>query len=93
MLGIGDKEGANMKTVKYVDAPADIADAIEAAVPVDDFLPSPDYFADKIMKEKITLNVDRGSLRLFREYASKHGLKYQSLMNQVLASYAEKQLQ
>ncbi|MCL2869837.1 BrnA antitoxin family protein [Candidatus Saccharibacteria bacterium] len=82
-----------MTNVRYTDAPAEIARAIDAAVSVNDFLPSPESFADKIIKEKITLNVDRGSLNLFREYAKKHGLKYQSLMNQVLASYAEKQLQ
>jgi len=82
-----------MSKVKYVDAPADVAAAIEEAVRIDDnFLPSPEDFAEMLAKEKISLNVDRQTVVSFRVYAKKHGMKYQSLMNQVLSSYAEKLL-
>jgi uncharacterized protein (DUF4415 family) len=81
-----------MIKVKCIDAPDDIAAAIDAAVRADDFLPSPEYFAKSLAKEKISLNVDRLAVDRFRAYAEAHGVKYQSLMNQVLSSYAEKRL-
>jgi predicted DNA binding CopG/RHH family protein len=80
-----------MSKVKYQNVAADIEDAMDAAVRVeDDFLPSPEHFAEMFAKEKISLNVDRSALKSFRDYAKKHGLKYQALMNQVLISYAKK---
>ena len=81
-----------MKGVKYADAPEDIVDALSVAEPVEDFLPSPEYFAKVLAKEKISLNVDAITVARFRTYARKNGLKYQALMNQVLSSYADKQL-
>ena len=92
MPGTGDKGERNMKTVKYTDAPGDVAEAIAVAEPVVDFLPSPEYFAESMAKEKISLNVDAKALARYRAYAGKHGVKYQTLMNQVLSSYAEKRL-
>ena len=81
-----------MSKVKYTDAPKDIADALNVAEAVEDFLPPPEYFAEILAKEKISLNIDAATVRRFRTYAKKNGLKYQSLMNQVLSSYANKQL-
>jgi len=81
-----------MSKVKYTDAPKDIADALSVAEAVEDFLPPPEYFAEILAKEKISLNIDAVTVRRFRAYAKKNGLKYQSLMNQVLSSYANKQL-
>jgi len=81
-----------MRKVKYTDAPDDIADAISVAEVVEDFLPAPEFFAENLIKEKISLNIDARTVRLFRTYAKKNGLKYQSLMNQVLSSYADKRL-
>jgi len=81
-----------MSKVKYTEAPEDIADAISVAEAAPDFLPPPEYFAESLAKEKISLNIDSRTVRLFRAYAKKNGLKYQSLMNQVLSSYANKQL-
>ena len=81
-----------MSRVKYTDAPDDIANAISVAEVVEDFLPSPEYFAESMAKEKISLNIDARTVRQFRTYAKKNGLKYQSLMNQVLSSYASKRL-
>jgi len=81
-----------MSNVRYTDAPADTAEAIETAEPTDDILPPPEYFADTLAKEKISLNVDARAVAKFRAYARLHGLKYQALMNQVLSNYADKRL-
>ncbi|MCL2820944.1 MAG: BrnA antitoxin family protein [Oscillospiraceae bacterium] len=81
-----------MKNVKYENAPDDISDALKVAEPIDDFLPSPEYFAEALAKEKISLNIDAKTVARFRTYARKNGLKYQALMNQVLSSYADKRL-
>jgi len=81
-----------MKNVKYTDAPEDIVDALNVAEPVKDFLPSPEFFAEALAKEKISLNIDAKTVARFRTYAKKNGLKYQSLMNQVLRNYAENRL-
>lgn len=78
-----------MSKVKYGNAPEDVEMAMDAAVRVDDsFLPSPEFFAGLLAKEKISLNIDRQTVESFRAYAKKHNLKYQALMNQVLTSYA-----
>jgi len=81
-----------MKKDKYTDAPVEVAEAIAVAEPVVDFLPPPEFFAESLAKEKISLNVDAVAVARYRAYAKKHGLKYQSLMNQVLSNYAEKRL-
>jgi len=81
-----------MSKIKYTDAPKEIADAINTAVRVDDFLPSPEFLTESLVKEKISLYVDAKALALFREYAKEHGIKYQALMNQVLSNYAKNRL-
>ncbi len=75
----------------YEETPPAIAAALDESVPVaEDFLPSPEYFAGMFQKEKISLNVDRHAVESFRSYAKEHGLKYQTLMNQVLSAYAQR---
>ena len=78
--------------VKYTDAPADVARALESAVPIKDFLPSPDKLVLKQEKEKITIALDKRSVDLFKNYAKKHNAKYQTMINDVLGSYADKHL-
>ena len=91
--GIGERGRKNMSKVRYSDAPPEVEKAMDNATPVDDeFLPSPEYFAEKLSKERISLYVDTKAIIRFKAYASRHGIKYQSLMNQVLSSYAEKRL-
>ncbi len=77
-------------TTSYVNAPADIEQALDEAVVVTDFLPSPDKLAKKTEKEKITIAIDKHSLELFKRYARKHDTKYQTMINGVLGSYADK---
>jgi len=92
-IHVRERERENMSKVKYTDAPLEIERAMDSATPIDDdFLPSPEYFAEKLSKERISLYVDTKAIIRFKAYASRHGIKYQSLMNQVLSNYAEKRL-
>lgn len=77
-------------TTNYVDAPVDVQQALDEAVIVADFLPSPDKLTRKTEKEKITIAIDKHSLELFKHYAKKHNTKYQTMINGVLGSYADK---
>ena len=78
--------------VKYTNAPADIDEALDDAHIVSDLLPSPAELVRKTEKEKITISLDKQSVELFRAYAKKKNAKYQSMMNGVLSSYADKYL-
>lgn len=80
------------KTTNYVDAPTEINNALDGAVKTDDFLPSPEELVRKKEKAKITIAIDKHSLELFKRYAKKHNSKYQTMINGVLGSYAEKYL-
>lgn len=79
-----------INNIKYTDAPADIDQALERAMTIDDALPAPSELVRKVEKEKITIAIDKSSLELFKQYASKHNAKYQTMINGVLGSYAEK---
>lgn len=76
--------------IKYTDAPTEIERALESATRMEDFLPSPDQLIHKTEKEKITIAIDKRSLELFKQYAKKHNAKYQTMINGVLGSYADK---
>ncbi|HEY1645580.1 MAG TPA: BrnA antitoxin family protein [Candidatus Saccharimonadales bacterium] len=78
--------------IKYTNAPADVARALEHAVPVKDFLPSPDKLVLKQEKEKITIALDKHSVDLFKYYAKKHNAKYQTMINDVVGAYADQYL-
>jgi len=64
--------------------------ALEEAIPIEDFLPSPDKLVLKSEKERITIAIDKQSLELFKQYAKKHDAKYQNMINGVVSSYADK---
>lgn len=76
--------------IRYTDAPDDVEDALNNAVIVADFLPSPSELVRKSEKEKITIAIDKRSLELFKKFAKKHDGKYQTMMNDVLGAYADK---
>ena len=80
------------KTINYTDAPSEVDKALDDAVIVKDFLPTPKELIRRVSKEKITISVDKHSIDLFRGYAKKHNTKYQSMINSVLSSYADKYL-
>ena len=79
-----------MSNINYTNAPTDIEEALESAVAVEDFLPSPDKLIRKTEKEKITIAIDKQSLDLFKRYAKKHNARYQPMMDRVLSVYAKK---
>lgn len=58
--------------------------------PISDFLPSPEELLPSEETIKITLAVDANTLKFFRKYADKAGLKYQRLMREVLKGYAKR---
>lgn len=76
--------------INYTDAPKDVEQSLEAAIAVNDFLPSPAELVRKVEKEKITIAVDKHSLELYKQYAKSHNAKYQNMINGVLDSYADK---
>lgn len=78
------------RTINYTDAPDDISNALASGVRVDDFLPAPKELVYRTEKERITIAIDKHSLQLFKQYAKEHDAKYQSLINAVLGSYADK---
>jgi uncharacterized protein (DUF4415 family) len=78
------------KVINYTNAPAEIERALESATSMEDFLPSPSKLIRKTEKEKITIAIDKHSLDLFKDYAKKHDAKYQTMINGVLGSYADK---
>ena len=78
--------------VKYTNAPTDVDDALDDAHIVSDLLPSPAELVRKTEKEKVTMLLDKRSVELFRAYAKKRNAKYQSMINGVVTSYADKYL-
>ena len=90
MRDIGGKVRRDMSKVSYTDAPKDINAALDHAVIVEDFLPSPEEFIRRSKKEKITISIDKHSLDFYKAYAKKHDAKYQTMINEVLGSYADK---
>jgi len=76
--------------INYTDAPDDIDEALDEATIVADLLPSPSQLIRKTEKEKITIAIDKRSLELFKQYAEKHNAKYQTMINGVVSSYADK---
>lgn len=78
-----------MKKNVYRTASKDIAQALEDAVEIEDFLPPPAELVKKEKKEKITIQLDSSCVQFFKDAAEKSGAKYQTLINAVLAKYVE----
>jgi predicted DNA binding CopG/RHH family protein len=76
----------------YTAAPPAEAQAIAEAHVVSDFLPRPEQLALKEDNVKVTLDLSRRSVRLFKRYAGKRGLKYQRMIRNLVDGYAEKAL-
>ena len=77
-------------TTNYTNAPQDVEQSLEEAVIIGEFLPSPAELTRKMEKEKITIAIDKQSLDCFKQYAKTHNTKYQTMINGVLGSYADK---
>ena len=81
-----------MKKTKYTEAPQDIREAIEQSEVIEDFLPKPDELVFKEDNVKVTLELSRRSITLFKRYAGKKGCKYQRMIRNLVDQYAEKAL-
>lgn len=79
-----------MSDNNYTDAPDDVRESLENPIFVNDLLPPPEEFVRKTKKEKITIAIDKDSLELYKRYAKKNNAKYQTMINGVLSSYADK---
>lgn len=81
------------KTKGYSNAPADIADELESSVAIDDFLPSPGAIAESLRKREtvpITMKLKKDTLKRYKQYAQRKGIKYQTFVSKVLDAYAKR---
>jgi uncharacterized protein (DUF4415 family) len=78
--------------VKFTDPGKEINDAIDAAIPVADFLPPPSELVFRVRKEKVTMNLDADVVDFYRTTAKSHSVAYQALINEVLRAYKDAKL-
>ena len=76
------------KKITYVDAPADIDDALKNAREIPDFLPPPGELVLKESKVKVTIALSSRSVDFFKKHAKKNNTKYQTMIYEVLDRYA-----
>ena len=57
---------------------------------IDDFLPSPADLTRRDDKVKVTLNLSRKSVGIFKKLAQKHHTVYQKMIRNLLDDYAKK---
>ncbi len=79
-----------MKKTIYTNAPADIGKAIEESEIIEDFLPSPEKLVFKEENVKVTLELSKRSIGLFKKYARKRGVKYQRMIRNLVDQYASR---
>jgi hypothetical protein len=82
-----------MKKTIYTKAPGGIGKAITESVIVDDFLPRPDTLVFKEDNIKVTLELSKRSVLLFKRYAKKRGFKYQRMVRNLIDHYANRVLE
>jgi hypothetical protein len=81
--GIGEKEGAFMKTkTKYTEEPMGDLRVVK------DFLPPPDKLVLKEDNVKVTISLKKSSIGFFKEQAKKHKTSYQKMIREVVDWYA-----
>jgi len=78
--------------ISYTDEPNGIAKTLDSAEITEDFMPAPEQLIRKVEKEKITIAINKRSLKAYKEYAKKNDAKYQTMINGILSSYADKYL-
>jgi predicted DNA binding CopG/RHH family protein len=81
-----------MKKTKYSDAPLAIEVAIAKSEVGEDFLPKPSELVFKEDNVKVTLELSKRSVALFKKYADRKGVKYQRMIRNLVDRYAEKAL-
>jgi predicted DNA binding CopG/RHH family protein len=78
------------KKIVYTKVPKDISGDIFEGEIIDDFLPPPEQLVRKDEKVKITITLNTQSVDFFKGYAAKHKMKYQTMINEVLNEYVQK---
>ena len=77
--------------IKYTDAPPDVERALDRAlsgnVEFVDFLPPPEQLVRRQDRRKITIMLDSHIIDFFKRAAKEHGVKYQTMINNLLDSY------
>ncbi len=81
-----------MSKRNYENAPAELAEAIEQAEVIPDFLPSPDQLVLKEETVRVTLSLNKRSVDFFKASARENGVPYQRMIRRVLDIYAERYL-
>ena len=74
---------------KYRSAPKRVAEAIDSAEVLRDFLPSPDKLVFKESTAKITLALSKRSIEFFKAKAKQYDVPYQTMIKRVIDLYAE----
>ncbi len=74
--------------IKYAKAPKDIAQAISASEPIEDFLPGPDKLVFKEEVVKVTLSLGKESVIFFKKMAKENHVPYQNMIKRVVDLYA-----
>ena len=65
-----------MRKEKYTNAPPEIKEATEQSEVIEDFLPPPDKLVFKEENVKVTLELSKKSVNLFKKYARKREIGY-----------------
>lgn len=73
---------------KYAKAPKDVARAISASEPIEDFLPRPDKLVFKEEAVKVTLSLGKESVTFFKKMAKENHVPYQNMIKRVVDLYA-----
>ena len=76
------------KKFAYQKTPKDVAEALDRAVRVPDFLPSPDKLVFKEDTVKVTLALSKESADFFKAQAKKLGVPYQRMIRNLVDRYA-----
>jgi len=76
--------------INYTDAPDGIEESLATGERVVDFLPHPSMLVEKIEKEKITIFLNKRSVDFFKKAAKKEGVKYQTMINNLLDRYVQR---
>lgn len=83
------------KKIIYRDAPKDIDFSHLVEVDANDLgLPSPEEIAlsIKLKPQKVTITLDERSVDFFKQKAQQYGVKYQSMIREVLLKYSQQHL-
>ena len=74
---------------RYAKAPKDVARAISASEPIEDFLPGPDKLVFKEETVKVTLSLGKESVYFFKKMAKENHVPYQNMIKRVVDLYAK----